>query len=327
MSQLMPAKPAVERRKISGSAHPQKTKSLLWWVLTIRPLEKDCSDAIVGNIITPLTAQARSWGVERSSFGRFLDKDKPHVELHLLTTANAADRLWLFAHALVAQHAPHLGAMDLAHVKSAAYPPPHGEVASPQIEAALSKYGGVEGIALTAEIAEVSSDLAAWAIGRFPTTNPRSALAALLLFDACHAMMRGPRSALWADRRSLSWDYYWDSHLRSSTASYGPRAAQVRSTLTTALAPRIVPAHRSMGAVASELSAENWRKRWVRAIDTYMYRADKSRISRSAQQLTMYQSHQLLNRLGIPLRDEAALGLYARAWSKEREEELVRTRP
>lgn len=79
-----------------------------------------------------------------------------------------------------------------------------------------------------------------------------------------------------------------------------------------------------MAAVASEPSVDTWRKRWVRAIDTYLYRSDKARISRSAQHLTAYQSRQLLNRLGISLRDEAALGLYARAWSKEREEELLR---
>lgn len=212
--------------------------------------------------------------------------------------------------------------METSQTHSGIYPPPYDEQPSPRIEAALAKFGGVEGVALTKQVAEVSSDLASWAIGRFPNANARSALAALLLFDTCHAMMEGPRSALWADHKALTWDYYWDSHLRSSTAAFGARAAHVRNSLTTALAPRIVPAHRSMAAVASENSVENWRRRWVHAVDSYLYRADKARISRSAQHLSMYQSRLMLNRLGIPLRDEAALGLYARAWGKEREEQM-----
>jgi hypothetical protein len=58
----------------------------------------------------------------------------------------------------------------------------------------------------------------------------------------------------------------------------------------------------------------NWRRRWFRALDSYLYRADKVRVSRSAQHLTVYQAHMTLNRLGFVAREEAALGLYARTW-------------
>ena len=60
---------------------------------------------------------------------------------------------------------------------------------------------------------------------------------------------------------------------------------------------------------------QNWRRRWFRALDTYLYRADKVRVSRSAQHLTVYQAHMALNRLGFVAREEAALGLYARNWT------------
>lgn len=324
MSQLASTKPAVRQQAPRESTSTQKTRTLRWWVLTIKPTHKDYCDAVVGHIVTPLVAQARLWGAERGTFARNLDPKRPQVEVHVLASDDIVNRLRTFALALTRQSADLLGDLETSEVQPGCYPPRHDEQPLPRIEAALAKYGGIQGIALTLEVSEVSCDLAAWAIGRFPNTNTRSALAALLLFDACHSMMYGPRSALWPDRKALSWDYYWDSHLRSSTAAFGDRAAHARTSLTRALAPRIVPAHRSMIAVASEPSVENWRKRWVRAIDSYLYRADKSRISRSAQHLAMIQSRHLLNRLGIPLRDEAALGLYARAWSKEREEELVR---
>ena len=72
-----------------------------------------------------------------------------------------------------------------------------------------------------------------------------------------------------------------------------------------------------MAALDSEPAADIGRKRWARAIDDYLYRADKQRISRSAQQLAMGACLMLLNRLGFASKEQATLGLYARAWSKE----------
>ncbi|WP_104103371.1 hypothetical protein [Arthrobacter sp. 08Y14] len=55
------------------------------------------------------------------------------------------------------------------------------------------------------------------------------------------------------------------------------------------------------------------------AIDDYLYRADKQRISRSAQQLATGANQMALYGLGFSFREQAALGLYARAWSKDKE--------
>lgn len=187
----------------------------------------------------------------------------------------------------------------------------------------LSRYGGTEGIQLMGEVAELGSELTIWAVNRFPTGSMRSALGALLLFDTCHSMMRGARSSVWGDRRTVSWDFYWDHYLGGCVESVGLNVEQSRRKLTDRVSPQIAGAHRIMVALASEPSVDSWRKRWVHGIDTYLYRADRARISRSAQQLAMTQSRQLLNRLGITLWDEAALSLYARAWSKDLEQTPV----
>ena len=295
-----------------------------WWSLTIVPVSGDCCDSILGEIVTPLAAQARSWGAQRWFHTRSADPAHPFIQVRILASPRVLERLQSLMRALVDQSIPHLGELQTSDHREDAIPLRwESGPLSQRAESEVAKYGGAEGLALAEEVFELSSDLASWATSRFPKANTRSSLAALLLFDAGHAMMRGPRSPVWADRRSISWDYYWDSHLHSCTAASGPQAAQVRNALTSQLAPRIVPAHRLMAATASEPAVDNWRKRWSRAIDTYLYRADKARASRSAQHLTMYQSRLMLNRLGISVRDEAGLGLYARSWSKEREADFL----
>ncbi|MFJ7749978.1 lantibiotic dehydratase C-terminal domain-containing protein [Arthrobacter sp. NPDC097144] len=317
---------------MSQLAQVQQPKPLTngaeWWSLTIQPTGKDVCDAIIGDVVTPLAAQARSWGAQRWFHTRCMDPVHPFIQVRILGAPRVLDRLQSLMRALVDQAVPHLGELQTSEYREEPIPTrwESGPV-SPRAESDLAKYGGADGLALAEEVFELSSDLAAWATSRFPKANSRSSLAALLLFDASYAMMRGPRSPVWADRRAISWDYYWDSHLRSCTAASGPQAAHMRNALTSQLAPRILPAHRLMAATASEPAVDNWRKRWSRAIDTYLYRADKVRASRSAQQLTVYQSRLMLNRLGISVRDEAGLGLYARSWSKEREADFLRMAP
>ncbi|MCC3266868.1 lantibiotic dehydratase C-terminal domain-containing protein [Arthrobacter gengyunqii] len=313
-------------RTVEGSAdrsgRQRAGKTSLWWALTIEPEEKGSCDGWVKHVVAPLSAQARNWGAARAGFSRSEDENSPSLNINLLAPADVVDRVWDFANALALRSGPTLGSVKLAQTK-AITPPWAGGPVPRKMEAALAKYGGMQGMELAGDVAELSSDLAIWAVGRFPGSNVRSPLAALLLFDTCHSMMRGPRSAVWADRRTVSWNYYWDMHLRSCTASYGLRSERAHQTLKDQLAPRIVPAHRIMAALASEPSVDAWRKRWVRVIDNYLYRADKARVSRSAQQMTMTQGRHMLNRLGISVRDEAALGQYARAWTKELEDGLA----
>ena len=323
MSQAMSTQWNVGRQP--RAAVPTGGGPTLWWVLTGQPVRAENFESAVRHIVGPLIVQARAWGAERS-FYRCLDGAAPQVQVHFLVRSGAAARLKPFAQALAAQCAPQLGEMLLSEARAGAYPPLPGEPASPAVEEALALFGGPEGIALTCDVEELSTDLGAWALGRFPTPRARSPFAALLLFDTAHTMMHGPRSSLWPDRRSPSWEYYWASHLNSCTASFGPRAERARMALKARTDTRIVPVQRQMSAIASEPSVDAWRKRWVRAIDTYLYRADRSRISRSAQFLAFYQSRQLLNRFAMTPREEAVLGLYARAWSREQEPGVRRSR-
>ncbi|MCC3275361.1 hypothetical protein LJ753_05695 [Arthrobacter sp. zg-Y20] len=279
-------------------------------------------DGIIRHIVIPLSAKAQSWGGYRFGFSRSKEPDHPAVQLHLLATHETVERVWKFAHALAEGSTAKLGAVKLTRSSDVVYPPRPGERVPELMEATFSRFGGAQGLKLASDVAEVSMDLALWAVNRFPRPSMRSMLAALLLFDTAHAMMRGPRSAVWPDRRTTSWDFYWNTHLQACTASFSGRTEQGRKVMLAQMAPRITPAHRVMGALASEPSVDLWRKRWAQTIDLYLYRVDKQRISRSAQRLALASSGVLQNRLGIPLREEAALGIYARAWSKEKEAQL-----
>ncbi|MCC3282014.1 hypothetical protein [Arthrobacter caoxuetaonis] len=286
-------------------------------------------DEIVRFIVAPLTAQ-RTAEEGRLRFTRNLESDHPSVLLHLRAADDeAATRLWKFAQALADENVANLGAVEMSRSPNIVYPPQPGEPVPELVEATLVRFGGPKGLELAGEVSEVSSDLALWAINRFPSLKTRSMLAALLLFDTGHSMMRGPRSALWPDRRTISWDYYWNTHLHACTGSLGSPTESARRAMAQ-VAPRVTPAHRVMAAVASEPAVDIWRKRWVRAIDEYLYRADKNRISRSAPQLAMGAGQLALNLLGFSCRDQGALGLYARAWSKEIEAKYLgeeRSRP
>ncbi|MCC9196929.1 lantibiotic dehydratase C-terminal domain-containing protein [Arthrobacter sp. zg-Y820] len=307
----------VHRGAATRPVQQHASTTTLWSILTIEPERKDVGDDIIRHIVAPLSSQVPAGEGYRFRLSRTLESDHQAVLLHLLATDDVAQRLWKFADALAIENVATLGTVKTFHSPGVVYPPRPGEPVPGVVEAGLARFGGPKGLDLAAEIAEVSSDLALWAVNRFPSLNIRSMLAALILFDTGHAMMRGPRSAVWPDRRTTSWDYYWNAHLHACTASFGPHAAQARSAMRARNAPRIVPAHRMMAALASEPAVDIWRKRWARAIDEYLYRADKQRVSRSALQLAMGASQMALNGLGFSLREQAALGLYASAWSKD----------
>lgn len=295
--------------------------STQWWHLSLSTGGFDVADGIIEQLITPLVAQARALGAKRWYFTRCEDPSTGvvgQIRLSIHAHPRVLEPLRTFQRALQARSAK---SMPLLVVRQH-FTAPAGntyysggrEMADPQLEANLVKYGGVEGLHLAEEVFELGSELALWGNQRFPRMQNRSALGALILFDSAQSMMRGPRSAGWPDRRRLSWDFYWDSHLRTCTADVGPRASGVREAMAAQVAAKAPGFHALMAATASESAVRNWRRRWYRAIDTYLYRADKVRVSRSAQHLTVYQAHMALNRLGFVAREEAALGLYARSW-------------
>ena len=297
---------------------------LVWWNLSVDAGGFEIADRIIGELITPLVAQARMWGAQRWFYTRRMQPANAQVRLRVLAPPETQDRLKSLLGALQEQSGDPVRSMAVTHEFSE--PVPERTVGTeplhPWVEADLARYGGVEGLSLAEEVFELSSDLCLWATARFPKPQNRSALASLLLFDSSYAMMKGPRASTWPDRRRVSWEYYWDSHLHSCTAA-DPQAVGVQKATGAQAQAQLMPVHRLMMATASESAVANWRRRWLRAIDTYLYRADKAGASRSAQHLTVYQAHGLLNRLGFTLRQEALIGVYARTWSREKEMELT----
>jgi hypothetical protein len=303
-----------------------------WWVLSIYTGRQDVAETVIGELVTPLVAHARREGVGRWYFSNHVDEVGPHIKVRFLGHRSALDSLQRFELAArnrlleilptvrVQQHyvvSP--DSMDLIGTLGT------DSVALVQ-ESDLDRFGGLEGLELAEEVFELSSELGSWAAQRFNKSQGRTALGALLLSDAAWSMLNGPKAPQWPDRRRLSWDYCWDNHLRVSTMELGRGAVKARLGLTATLAPKTAPMHRLMAATAAEGSVQNWRRRWKRAIDAYLYRADKSRVSRGAQNLTFSQSHLMMNRLGFTLWEEAALGIYARAWTPETESALLEKR-
>jgi hypothetical protein len=303
-----------------------------WWVLSIYTGRQDVAETVIGELVTPLVAHARREGVGRWYFGHHVDEVGPHIKVRFLGHRSALDSLQRFE---LAARNRLLEILPTVRVQQHYVVSPDsvdmictlgtGSVALVQ-ESDLDRFGGLEGLELAEEVFELSSELGSWAAQRFNKSQGRTALGALLLSDAAWAMINGPKAPQWPDRRRLSWDYCWDNHLRVSTMELGRGAAKARLGLTATLAPKTAPMHRLMAATAAEGSVQNWRRRWKRAIDAYLYRADKSRVSRGAQNLTFSQSHLMMNRLGFTLWEEAALGIYARAWTPETESALLEKR-
>ncbi|MBG6215865.1 hypothetical protein IWX75_000302 [Arthrobacter sp. CAN_A6] len=294
-----------------------------WWHLTLLPGGFDVADGIVGALVTPLVAQARALGAKRWYFTRTEDPATGRnalVHLHIEAHPRVLERLktlqrslqerttMVFPQLLVQQH--YSSSVRDGFLPRLDHPDAH-------LEANLVKYGGVEGLDLAEEVFELSSELSLWAGQRFPKMQSRSALGALILFDSAHSMMRGPHSASRPDRRRLTWDLYWDAHLRTCTAEVGPRAAAVGEAMTLQVAAKTTGFHARMAATAAESEVRNWRRRWFRALDSYLYRANKVHVGRSAQHLTVHHAHMTINRLGFVPREEAALGLFARTWQQE----------
>ncbi len=303
-----------------------------WWVLSIYTGRQDVVDAVIGELVTPLVAHARREGVGRWYFSHSADQMGPHLKVRFLGRRPILDSLQRFelaARDRVLDILPDVTTQENFVLPSGSedfIQTSPGDAVVPVPEADLDRFGGPDGLELAEEVFELSSELAMWATQRFSKSQGRSALASLLLCDAAWAMVYGPKAQQWPDRSRLSWEYCWDNHLRVSTAELGRSAPKARHSLTAGLVARTAPMHRLMAATADESSVQNWRRRWIRTLDSYLYRADRARVSRSAQQLTFCQAHLLMNRLGFTTWEEAALGVYARAWSPEVESSLLEKR-
>ncbi|CEA07033.1 hypothetical protein BN1051_00342 [Arthrobacter saudimassiliensis] len=291
-------------------------------VITTRVPGDTEADRACSLLLTPLAAQARQWQSHCWHFSRRPQRQGVVLETQFAGTRDSGRRLTSFLAALLEQTDAELGRPETA-VKTYQGTPGTVAVESSGDEAALLfRLGGPDGLALAEEVFELSSDLSLWAVGRFTTPATRRALLALLMFDAAEAMMRGPRSTAWPDRRRVSWDFFWDTHLDAALRRVAPTSGHASRIFHRNIASQLNQDHAVMLAAASERSVYNWRRRWQRAIDRYLYRADKSGVSRCAQHLTLHQIHETAGRMGLGPHAEAAAGIQARHWAVERERTL-----
>ncbi|MHA7262768.1 lantibiotic dehydratase C-terminal domain-containing protein [Arthrobacter sp. TMN-37] len=294
--------------------------STQWWHLTLTTGGFDVADGIVEELVTPLVAQARALGAKRWYFSRSGDP-ATQVQVNIQAHPRVLDKLQGLQRDLnstrngarskitVRQHTSSPAA-DLYYFGGTGEP-------DPQLEADLITYGGTAGLELAEQIFELSSELGLWAVQRFARMQSRSALGAMILFDSAQAMMRGPRSGGWPERRRDSWDSYWDNHLAACTAELGVRGAAVREAMAEQVRTKSPAFHCLMGATAAEASVQHWRRRWFQALDGYLSSAEKAGVGRGARHLTVYQAHMTINRMGFVPREEAALGLHARSWNPQ----------
>ncbi len=309
MSQLSSLRPASRSQD-----------SPLWWHLHIDSNTPDVADGIIKELVTPLSAFAQELGVGRWYFGRTDSPKRSQVWVRILGPKASISQLQSRQSALQLRMGHEFGIIKVSHRE---FKTDRGYLRDtaldPQHEAELAAFGGQEGLDLAQEIFEVASELAAWATERFAPGQNRMALAALLMFDSAHTMREGKHSARWRDRRRISWDFYWDSHLRSCTQYWGQNAHHLRDGLSNQVSCKSQLMHSVMMATGAEAAVKHWRRRWRIAIDMYLHRADRANVSRPAQHLTVLQAHHLMQKLGFNTTDEAILGLYAKLWGPDQE--------
>lgn len=312
---------ATHAKQIKGRPPAPENTSLTDVTITLAGSKE--ADRACALILTPLAAQARQWQAERWYFARGRVGQQIQLKTRFAGPTDTARRLTTFTAALRRQAESELGHPDIEILTRPAMCSTDNSGTSEREAALQYRLGGTEGQELAEEVFELSSDLSLWAVSRFNTEQTRKALLALLLHDAAEAMMYGPRSAAWIDRRRVSWPFFWDTHLDIALRRTAPTSGQTNRIFHRRIASDLHRDHGIMMAAASEQSVYNWRRRWQRSIDQYLYRADKNRVSRCAQQLTLLHIHEMARRLGLGPHAEAAAGIQARHWTKEKERSLL----
>lgn len=309
---------ATQTHRSSGRDTDHRAATLT--VLTTQLPNQAATDRACTLILTPLVAQARTWNSQRWYFSRRPAKGGILLETRFSGAADSGRRITSFLAALRQQSEEELGLLptevSTRRHTSAGSSPDSGSEDSLQ----LYRLGGEQGLNLAEELFELSSDLTLWAVSRFATAQTRRALLALLMYDAADAMMRGPRSAAWADRRRVSWDFFWDAHLDTTLGRIGRSGGHSNRSFHRQVSTLLHREHAVMRAAAAEQSVHNWRRKWLRGVDNYLYRADKAGVSRCAQQLTLHQIHEMAARFGMDAQSESQAGIQSRHWKAPQED-------
>lgn len=290
-----------------------------WWFVRLYTHGFDGADPLIGELLPPIIAEARALGVDRWFYMRYVDQHGPHVRLRVLGSRDVLDHLQRIHRDAEAQLADVLNDHRVEHqfiapIDKAAWEGGRaGGVRASIYEPELGKYGGPQGLALAEELFEFSSDLGLWACSRFPKSDERAALAAILLHDVADSLLHGPHADT-RSRQKVGWDAYWDRHLYWWTAELGDRGPAARDGIRAKVAARGEQVSAGLDRVAHSPGVRSWRRRWGQAVDSYLHRAAVADVERTPAHLAFHQGHMMLNRLGFLPREEAVLGVHARHW-------------
>ena len=92
-----------------------------WWTLSVYSGGFDVADGIIGELVTPLAAQAQTLGAQRWFYTRCSEPANAHVRLKVLGSPETLERLQCLLGALREQASGVIGHLEAA--KSSTYPP------------------------------------------------------------------------------------------------------------------------------------------------------------------------------------------------------------
>lgn len=295
-----------------------------WWFSCLYTGGMHTADQVIVGVLPPLLADARRAGATRWFYIRYFDDRGAHIRLRVFGPTACLNRLVRLADEM-GQHIETIVArssganVELVEGAYAAL----SSASDAQIgiypavyEPETLKYGGIEAMEFAEQLFEFSSELALWGVQHYDKGEQRDSLATLLLADTAGALLLGNGTNSWTQRKALGWNRFWSTHTRWwSGADYD--GGRLRTQLRQRAALDREEMFERMRDTADNPEVEVWRRRWVGAVEEYLTSVEVLNLNRTPQHLAFHHNHMLMNRLGYMPREEALLGLHARAWISE----------
>lgn len=305
-------------------AVPRLGEASRWWFVCLYTGGVNATDSVLSSTLPPLLADARRTGASRWFFIRYFDERGPHIRLRVFGPGECMSQLVRATADLQAQlrlTVERTTGEDFELVPGAASALTAGSdvqigVYPSVYEPETVKYGGIEAMDLAERLFEFSSELALWAVQSHAKGEGRDPLASLLLADTAGSLLLGRGAQTWSQRRRLGWAKYWSTHTRWWTGA-DHDGGLLRDHLELRALTERDDFFDRMRRVAIDPDVDAWRRRWVTAVDDYLGAVAPLGANRTPQHLTFHHSHMLMNRLGFLPKEEALLGLHARAWITE----------
>ncbi|MER6047712.1 thiopeptide-type bacteriocin biosynthesis protein [Streptomyces sp. NPDC001793] len=277
-----------------------------WWYARLYPGGVDRLDVAVATCLPPLAELAAAEGADRWFFIQYTDWRGPHLRLRVHGPRRALDAL----HRRLPQIARDCEAIGRQAAPARSYLFPldtrpfsgrHSGADAAVYEPEDTKYGGPAGTRLAEEVFQHSSELALWACTRDRLPD-RAAIAVLLLAASAASLPQ-----------TTSQPHFWDRHLVWWTQEAGTSAETLRTRLHNDAEQDRRGIREHIPSLAADPAVQRRLKEWTSTLASYLAEAERMEIPRSPGHLIFHQAHMMTNRLGILPREEALLGIVARA--------------